>query len=294
LGGNLARLNARGRKALNQAAPRTIMFLFRNKYKNIVLDRDTQDRNKNATKVLFLGFPILSFGFFGAVMWILISLGDHSEDYYIIWYIYKAYLFYSFLLMLCWFIFHWKISYEMKYFVLMRNLQVTFFMSLFVPFIGFAMFPLQEASPSMANITIAIFFISYICLLIYYLIRFNKAFNGKWGDKLFRRILKEGFRDDWNRHALDPNDAYKNDFSNKILNIAVPLLFLGPNMIIPFFTVVGLKGIGGEALIYFIQGLTVIITPYWTRMVAYAFMYYRFLVAIEKENGVTIYNGKAV
>jgi hypothetical protein len=293
LRGNLARLNARGRKALNQSAPRTIMFLFRNKYRNITLDRDTQDRNKDLPKVIFLYIPILSFGFFGVFMWV-ISLGDHSENYNILLFVYKAYMFYSFLLMLLWFIFYWRIIYEAKYFILMGSLQGAIFFSFFFVFFGFAILAMKEASPSLTNATIAIFFISYICLLIYYLIRFNKAFNGKWGDKLFRRILKEGFRNDGNRYALDPNDAYKNDFSNKILNIAVPLLFLGPNMIIPFFTVVGLKGIGGEALIYFIQGLTVIITPYWTRMVAYAFMYYRFLVAIEKANGVTIYNGRAV
>jgi hypothetical protein len=292
LRGNLARLNARGRKALSQAALRTIMFLFKNKYKNITIDRDTGDCNKDVTKAMFIYLPILSFGVIGGFMWTM-SLGVH-EDYYILFFVYKAYLSYSFALTLLCFIFYWKIYYETKFRALMFNIHGFFFFSLFFPFIGFAMFPMKEASPSMANITIAIFFISYICLLIYYLIRFTKAFNGKYGAKVFRRISKEGFRDNWNRYKLDPDDAYKNDFSNKILNIAVSLLFLGPNMAIPFFTVVGLKGIGGEALIYFLQGLTVIITPHWVRFVAFTLVHYRFLVKIEKANGVTIYNGRAV
>jgi hypothetical protein len=269
------------------------MFLFKSKYKDITIDRDTIDRNKDLPKLIFIYLPILSFGFLGGIMWVM-SLGDHSENYYIIFFIYKTYLFYSFLLICCLFIFYWKIYYEAKYRIAILNLNVLIFFSLFFPFFGFAIFPMKETSPFMANITIAIFFISYICLLIYYLIRFNKAFNGKHGAKLLRRISKEGFRDDWNRHVLDPSDADKDGFADKVLNIAVPLAFLGPNLTIPFYTAIGVKGIGGDAIIYFLQGLTFIITPYWVRMVAYELGIYRFLLRVEKANNVTIYNGKAV
>jgi hypothetical protein len=153
----------------------------------------------------------------------------------------------------------------------------------------FAAFPMKETPTNIAHASVAIYFFTYICLFIYYFIQQKKAFAGKFGVKISRQI-RRGFRYDRNKYGFDTSEGDKDGFAQKILDKAAPYLIV----IAPFATFIGIKGIGGGYIVYFLQLILYIMTPYLVRTVAYELGLFFFIRKIEKEYNTTIYNGKAV
>jgi hypothetical protein len=212
----------------------------------------------------------------------------NGNDYYLILFIYDFSMFALVFYWLLIFIFYWKIFYEAKYRILMFTFPCVIMLSLIVPVMCFAAFPMKETPTNIAHASVVVYFFTYICLFIYYFWQQKKGFSGKLGAKISRQIRKRNIYD-YTKYTSISSDVDIDGFAQKILDKAAPYLIA----IAPFATFIGIKGIGGGYIVYFLQLIVYIMLPYSVRMVAYELGLFFFIRKIEKEYDVTIYNGKA-
>jgi hypothetical protein len=105
--------------------------------------------------LLFILFLFIEFA--GGIIWICRWEAAHSENNYdLILFIYDCSIIYSILFWCLVFIFYWKIFYEAKYRISMFTFPGVIMLSLGIPLICFAVFPMKETPTNIAHASVAI------------------------------------------------------------------------------------------------------------------------------------------
>ncbi|WP_128999216.1 hypothetical protein [Malaciobacter molluscorum] len=147
--------------------------------------------------------------------------------------------------------------------------------------------------------TIYIYYITAILLFIIYYFYYKK----KWQKNIFidnyikykKEIFKSNFSEDFliNKFSLDLNEKEnEKPIFTKVAEL-ISILMVRFGFTLPIIAAIsGSTIVRYDGMIYFCVYLILFIIPYFMKLLASQVVFYKFIKQIEKEENVTIYNGK--
>ncbi|AXX92264.1 hypothetical protein CPU12_09160 [Malaciobacter molluscorum LMG 25693] len=274
-----------------------ILSLFiKNEYNNIILSTDNKYRLKSYILSFFILalLNILSLTIGQILINLLIEENKLYKQLNIIYYIYYFLQFFTFstLIYLLYNYFHIKSkTIHTIYYSFLFSLIINILLPL-IPLNG--LFLINDIQLS----TIYTFFSVYLLLIIYY----NWQYYNKWKKNILQndfRKIKEELRK--NNYSVELNIFFsKFDLNEdrkdkpkltKIAGIVVSLM-IRFGFTIPILAVLSSSGVGGNGMIYFAIYLIFFVIPEMSKSTSKQLSLYNAFKQIEKEEKVTIYNGK--
>jgi len=274
-----------------------LSFFIKNQYNNIILSTDNKYRLKSYILSFFIILALLNILSL-TIGQILINLLIEENRLYkqlnIIYYIYYFLQFFTFstliYLLYNYFYIKSKTIYTI-YYSFLFSLIINILLPL-VPLNG--LFLINDIQLS----TIYTFFSVYLLLIIYY----NWQYYNKWKKNILQndfRKIKEKLKK--NNYSVELNSFFsKFDLNEdikdkpkltKIAQIIVSFI-IRFGFTIPILAVLSSNGVGGNGMIYFAIYLILFVIPEMSKSTSKQLSLYCALKQIEKEENITIYNGK--
>jgi hypothetical protein len=268
-----------------------LSFFIKNPYSNIEL---SETDTKNFSKYILFSLAVVPLMIL-CIIGIGFSLIMADKSFLLLYYFYLLALF-SILLII-------SIS-ILKYFIIKYKLLARIFFVTSIALIGFTSIlifplPLLFLIDNIQPITVYSYYLSFILIVLYY---YYYYYYHKWKNliqKKYYEKIKKKLK--INKFYVDPAEKlFQFDLIEeeknkpkltKIAGIIVSLM-MRFGFTIPVLAVLASSGTGDNGMIYFAIYLMFFIIPEMMKIPAKPFAIYKILKQIEKEENVTIYNGK--